>query len=88
MLRFRFTETDADDRVIQEEDEELMLRWTYRYELWHLLELAGFEPVAEYSDYAGAAPTYGNEIIAVARRTTGRAPRRSVGARAGAGADR
>lgn len=67
-LSFRFTETDDGGTVVREEVEELMLRWTYRYELWHLLELAGFERVAEHSDYGGAPPAYGEEIIAVARR--------------------
>jgi hypothetical protein len=47
-------------------------RWTYRYELHHLLELAGFELVAEYSDRAGSPPICGNEIIVFARRRDGR----------------
>ena len=37
-----------------------------------LIELAGFEVVAEYSDYAGSPPANGNEIIVVARRRAGR----------------
>jgi len=67
-IRFRFTELDDEDAVVREEDEDLVLRWTYRYELWHLLELAGFERLAEYSDYDRSAPRYAGEIIAVARR--------------------
>jgi SAM-dependent methyltransferase len=72
VLRFRFTESEDAGRVVREEVEQLELRWTFRQELWHLLELEGFEPVAEYSDYAGAPPAYGAEIIAVARRPVGR----------------
>jgi SAM-dependent methyltransferase len=66
--RWRFAEEDADGTVVREEHEELTLRWTYRHEMHHLLELAGFEVLAEYSDYAGAPPAYGAEQIWVARR--------------------
>jgi hypothetical protein len=44
------------------------MRWTYRYELRHLLELAGLTVRAEYSDFRGSPPRYGGEIIAVAHR--------------------
>jgi SAM-dependent methyltransferase len=66
--RWRFTELDDRGVTVREEVETIVLRWTYRYELHHLLELAGFEVVAEHSDYAGSSPVYGNEIIVVARR--------------------
>jgi SAM-dependent methyltransferase len=66
--RWRFAELDDDGTVTREEVETLVLRWTYRYELRHLLELSGFEPVAEYSDYAERPPAYGGEIVLVARR--------------------
>lgn len=65
---WRFAELDDDGSVIREEVETLTMRWTYRHELRHLLELSGFEPIAEYSDYAEAPPAYGNEIVIVARR--------------------
>ncbi len=68
--RWRFRELGESGEIVAEEHEDLTLRWTYRYELWHLLELAGFERVAEYSDYAGSPPAYAGEIIAVARRPT------------------
>jgi len=45
----------------------MALRWTYRWELRHLLELCGFAVETEYSDFAGSAPAYGNELIIVAR---------------------
>ena len=66
--RWRFSELDPKGRVVREEFEELKLRWTYRHEMRHLLELGGFEPIAEYSDYAGSPPAYGREQIWVARR--------------------
>lgn len=65
--RWRFTETDADGREVRLEEEWLSLRWTYRYELRHLLELTGFTLQEEYSDFDRSPPTYGREILAVAR---------------------
>jgi SAM-dependent methyltransferase len=70
--RWRFSELDPQGRVVREEFEELKLRWTYRHEMRHLLELAGFEPIAEYGDYAGSPPAYGREQIWVARRPEAR----------------
>ena len=43
------------------------LRWTYRWELHHLLRLCGLAVEAEYSDFEGTAPAYGKELILVAR---------------------
>ena len=34
----------------------------------HLLELCGFVVEAEYSDFLGAPPVYGKELVVVARR--------------------
>lgn len=45
----------------------LSLRWTYRFEMRHLLELAGFEPVACYGDFRKGPPKYGAEQIWVSR---------------------
>jgi len=45
--------------------EELKLRWTYRHELHHLLELSGFQVLAEYSDFRRSEPAYGKELIVV-----------------------
>lgn len=47
--------------------ETLTLRWTYRWEMRHLLELCGFEPVACYGDFRGGPPRYGAEQIWVCR---------------------
>jgi len=64
---WRLTERSPDGGIVRQENEELVLRWTYRYELHHLLELAGFELVAEYSDFAKSPSAYGRELIVVAR---------------------
>jgi hypothetical protein len=66
--RWRFKELGEDGTVVREEQEELSLRWTYRWEMRHLLELSGFEPVAEYGDYAASPPAYGGEQIWLARK--------------------
>jgi SAM-dependent methyltransferase len=51
------------------EREILSMRWTYRHELRHLCAAAGFAVEAEYSDFRGHGPAYGNEIVLVLRRT-------------------
>jgi hypothetical protein len=65
---WRYTETDANGALLQEATREMALRWTYRWELRHLLELCGFVVEAEYSDFLGAPPVYGKELVVVARR--------------------
>jgi SAM-dependent methyltransferase len=66
--RWRFIESTPEGRVVREELEQLHLRWSYRYEMRYLLELAGFVVEEELSDYFGAAPAYAKEQIWVARR--------------------
>lgn len=65
---WRFTEVDKRGFVLRQEEEVLRMRWTYRYEMRYLLEIAGFEVVAEYSDFFKAPPAYGKEQIWVARK--------------------
>lgn len=65
---WRFSEIDPAGTVVRQEDEELALRWTYRYEMRHLLRLTGFGDLVEYSDFAGSPPAYGAEQIWVGRR--------------------
>ena len=65
---WRFSEIAQDGSLIRAEDEELVLRWTYRYEMRYLLELSGLDVVAEYSDFEGSPPAYGKEQVWVARR--------------------
>jgi SAM-dependent methyltransferase len=70
--KWRWAEFGADGTVLRDETEELALRWTYRHEMHHLLELCGFEVVSEFSDYAGSPPRYGGEQIWLAHRPAAR----------------
>jgi SAM-dependent methyltransferase len=63
---WRYTEHDRSGAVLDAATRELAVRWTYRWELRHLLELCGFTVTAEYSDFLGAPPAYGKELIVVA----------------------
>jgi SAM-dependent methyltransferase len=65
---WQFHELAADGAELRREQLTLTLRWTYRWEMRHLLELCGFEVVAEYSDFSKSPPAYGKEQIWVARR--------------------
>lgn len=67
--QWRFVEEGPDGAIVREEHEELRLRWTFRHEMRHLLELTGFEILGEQSDYAGTGPAYGREQIWLARPT-------------------
>jgi ubiquinone/menaquinone biosynthesis C-methylase UbiE len=64
---WRYREVGADGEVLAEDTREMALRWTYRWELHHLLTMSGFVVEAEHSDFAGSAPVYGKELIVVAR---------------------
>lgn len=64
---WRYTEVGDNDAVLAEATREMALRWTYRWELRHLLELCGFTIEADYSDFSGSGPEYGRELIVVAR---------------------
>lgn len=64
-------ERDGDGNVVREEYERLDLRWTYRYEMRHLLELCGFEIEAEYSDFEKSPPMYGGEQVWVVQKVGG-----------------
>jgi ubiquinone/menaquinone biosynthesis C-methylase UbiE len=64
---WRYAEIGANGEVLAEDTREMALRWTYRWELHHLLELCDFAVEAEYSDYLESAPAYGRELILVAR---------------------
>jgi ubiquinone/menaquinone biosynthesis C-methylase UbiE len=64
---WRYAEIGPNGETLAEDTREMVLRWTYRWELHHLLNLCGFAVEAEYSDFAGSAPAYGKELIVVAR---------------------
>ncbi len=63
---WRYIELGANDEVLAEATRQMALRWTYRWELHHLLEVCGFAIEAEYSNFTGAPPVYGEEMIVVA----------------------
>jgi ubiquinone/menaquinone biosynthesis C-methylase UbiE len=65
---WRYRELNSARTVVADETREMALRWTYRHELRHLLELCGFAVEAEHGDFAGGPPAYGEELIVVARR--------------------
>lgn len=65
---WRFTEVDDTGATLRQEDERLRLRWTWRWEARYLLELAGFEVEAEYSDFRWSPPAVGREQVWVARK--------------------
>ena len=73
---WRHTELDADGLPIRSEEEALTLRWTYRWEMRHLLELCGYEVVAEYWDFRGSPPAYAREQVWVVTRQQSPGPRR------------
>jgi ubiquinone/menaquinone biosynthesis C-methylase UbiE len=64
---WRYAEIGPNGEVLAEDTREMALRWTYRWELRHLLELCGLAVDAEYSDFTGSAPAYGKELILLAR---------------------
>jgi SAM-dependent methyltransferase len=64
---WRYAEIGSNGEVLAEDTREMVLRWTYRWELHHLLNLCGLKIEAEYSDFAGSAPAYGKELILIAR---------------------
>lgn len=64
---WRYTEIGHDGKVVAQDTREMALRWTYRWELHHLLRLCGLVVEAEYSDFGGSAPVYGRELILIAR---------------------
>lgn len=65
--QWRTTELDPEGHILRILDESLSLRWTYRWEMRHLLELAGYEIEAEYGDFRGSVPAYGREQVWVVR---------------------
>lgn len=65
---WRYAELGSEGAPLREATREMMLRWTYRWELHYLLELCGFIVEAEYSDFTHTPPAYGKELIVVARR--------------------
>lgn len=64
---WRYAEIGPNGDVLAQDTREMALRWTYRWELYHLLRLCGLAVEVEYSDFTCSAPTYGKELILVVR---------------------
>jgi ubiquinone/menaquinone biosynthesis C-methylase UbiE len=62
-----YSEIGPNGELLAQNTREMALRWTYRWELYHLLRLCGLAVEAEYSDFGCSAPAYGKELILVAR---------------------
>ncbi len=65
--RLRLEAIDDAGRIVATEETSWALRWSLRQEMAWLLELCGFEPVEQWSDFHGGAPAYGKEQVWVAR---------------------
>ncbi len=65
---WEFTVRDRRGQKLERCRVKLTLRWTYRFEMRHLLELCGLKPLACYGDFMGGPPRYGMEQIWVAAR--------------------
>jgi len=66
---FVFEELDEDGNVVSKRFNPLVLRYLFRYEMQHLLELAGFTVEALYGDFTRGPFRSGGEQIWVARCT-------------------
>lgn len=63
-----FEELDEEGRVVSKRHTTLTVRYVYRFEMQHLLELSGFAVEALYGDFRRGPYRYGGEQIWVARR--------------------
>lgn len=63
---WRFAELDRAGHPFCIEEEIHSLRWTWRSEMRHLLELCGLTPITEYADFHGSPPAYGRQQVWVA----------------------
>lgn len=71
-VNWKYEVCDLDGKLLDTRFEEMRLRWTYRYEAQHLLELCGLEVLESYADYQrtplGAKAL---ELIFICRKATG-----------------
>lgn len=65
---WRFIEVGVDGMPKRVEEEVHSLRWTFRYEMRHLMELEGFKIKSEASDFHGSPSTYGKQQVWTAMR--------------------
>jgi SAM-dependent methyltransferase len=62
-----FQRLNREGAEIEREETSWTLRWSTRQETAYLLELCGFQPVEQYSDFLGSPPQYGREQLWVAQ---------------------
>ena len=65
-----FEELEAGGRVVSRTPAPLALRWIYRFEMEHLLELSGFTVEALYGGFDRGPFHHGGEQVWVARRAS------------------
>ena len=65
---FIFEELDDEGKVISRSYSPLTLRYVFRYEMQHLLELCGFKVEALYGDFQRGPFRYGGEQIWIASK--------------------
>jgi hypothetical protein len=65
--QYVFERLDRRGRVVEKTYHRMTLRWVYRYELQHLLELSGFAVEALHGDFERGLFRYGGEQIWTAR---------------------
>jgi len=65
---FVFEELNEEGHVVAKRFNPLVLRYLFRYEMQHLLELCGFEVEALYGDFDRGPFRYGGEQIWITRR--------------------
>ena len=63
-----FEELDGSGKMVARSYSDLVLRYTFRYEMEHLLELTGFQIEDLYGDFQRRPFRYGGEQVWVARR--------------------
>ncbi len=63
-----FEEIDAEGKVVSRSYNSLNIRFTYRYEMQHLLELTGFKVEELYGDFQRGPFKYGGQQIWVSRK--------------------
>lgn len=63
-----YEEINDQGRCLQRQTRSLELRWTYRYEMQHLLELCGYRIVSLYGDFDRGSYRHGGEQIWVVER--------------------
>jgi hypothetical protein len=64
---WQYTEFDPAGEVVEQATREMALRWTYRWELQHLLTLSGFRSGRRVQRLCRLAARVGQELIVTAR---------------------